>query len=164
MKYLIPFLVALLPFPGMSENETPPASDLQPGDIQFTTEFFSGTWKIAFLYGPATADGVWELNPDGTGTLKETIARRQLTSGNPRDHPLRNGVGRSREVTTDCQWGISGTYLVIKRFRSDTPGIDKIHHALIPLELTPDQCTFKDKGNPKSRLVMTRVEAAQPDS
>jgi hypothetical protein len=128
------------------------------GDIEFTTDFFAGTWKVAMLYGPAAVDGTWILNADGTGQLSEKVEKRQLGSGDPRDHPLRNRVGKKYEIETEAQWGISGKFLVIKRFQSDTRGVDKIHHALIPLELTRDQCTFKDKGNPKSRIVLTRVK------
>ncbi len=135
------------------ETEAPPADD-----IEFTTEFFTGTWQVAMLYGPAAVDGIWILNSDGTGQLSEKVEKRQLGSGDPRDHPLRNRVGKKYEIETEAQWGISGKFLVIKRFQSDTRGVDKIHHALSPLQLTPDQCTFKDKGNPKSRIVLTRVK------
>lgn len=145
----------------MAQDAEPPAS----GDIEFTTAFFTGTWQVAMLYGPAAVDGIWVLNADGTGHLSEKIEKRQLGSGDPRDHPLRNRVGKTYEIETDAQWGISGKFLVIKRFQSDTRGVDKIHHALIPLQLTPDQCTFKDKGNPKSRIVLTRLkEDAKPDT
>ncbi|MEO0452571.1 MAG: hypothetical protein AAFY98_00355 [Verrucomicrobiota bacterium] len=154
-KFLILFILS--GFLGLSPAKSEETESSSEKDITFEAALFTGTWKTVYIYGDLEGEGTWELRPDGTGTIKEVVRRRQMGASNPRDHPLRNGVGRERELTSEVQWGVVQKFLVIKRVSSDTKGLTKLNHALIPLELGTDQCLFQDKGNPKSRLSMTRV-------